>query len=59
MNDYWLLLLEGAHIEARHRLRKRRAQGREHVPARVQVLIDRIRLERGLEPLYQERERVA
>lgn len=59
MNDYWLFLLEGAQIESRHRFRARRGKARTGVPARVQHTIDRIRLENGLEPLYQTERKIA
>ena len=48
--DYWLLLLQGAHIEAC--IRQQRGVSRRRPPVRVQETIDRIRRERGLPPLY-------
>lgn len=53
-DDYWLMLLEGAHLEARTRFKRRKGQGRECVPERVQQLIDRARRARGDAPLYEK-----
>lgn len=51
----WRSRLASAHLEARHRM----SRGiRRTPPVRVQQLIDRIRREQGLAPLYQGSERV-
>ena len=59
-DDYWLMLMEGAAIEAAHRLKARGGAGRKtRVPPGVAQRIDNIRKQQGQAPLYSESEKVA